>query len=87
MRVLNNRKIYKDIHDRWIISKNICFNLPSPEILARAQYSEIKRTTSTPPFGEWWDNSIEILTHWDEIQNMIDWQKELYAKENVTRKV
>lgn len=29
LRVLNNKQIYKDIHDRWIISKNVCFNVPS----------------------------------------------------------
>jgi hypothetical protein len=71
MRVLNNREIYRALHDRWILSKNICFNLPSPDIVARGQYSEIKQTTSRPPFEQWWINSLDIVTDWNEIARMI----------------
>ena len=39
----------RDIHDRWIISKNSCFNIPSADIIARGQYSEIKKTSNIPP--------------------------------------
>ncbi len=53
-----------------IIQKHI-FNLPSPDIVTRGQYSEIKQTTSRPPFEQWWINSLDIVTDWNEIARMI----------------
>jgi len=70
MRVLKDNEIDKAIHDRWIISQNVCYNLPSPDIVARGQYSEIKATSYRPPFVEWWQNSIDIATEWNEIERM-----------------
>ncbi|MEK6647200.1 MAG: ORF6N domain-containing protein [Candidatus Firestonebacteria bacterium] len=68
LRVITNTKIKSDIHDRWIISKNICFNIPSTDTLARGQYSEIKKTINEPPFNEWWNSSKDIINDWDEIK-------------------
>ena len=70
MRVLKDREIYDSIHDRWMISQNICLNAPSPDIVARGQYSEIKTTNYRPPFEKWWDNSLDIATDWNEIQRI-----------------
>ena len=68
MRVIINNKIKSNIHDRWIISKNVCFNVPSTDTLARGQYSEIKKTTNRPPFYNWWNSSKDIINEWNGIK-------------------
>ncbi len=60
LRVITDNKLNADIHDRWIISENLCYNMPSTDTVARGQYSEVKRTTNFPPFNEWWDKSKDI---------------------------
>jgi hypothetical protein len=69
LRVMNN-KLGSDIHDRWIISKNNCFNLPSSDVIARGQFSEVKSTSNKPPFEKWWDDSLDIITNWNEIEKL-----------------
>lgn len=59
LRVIDN-KLGADIHDRWIISENLCYNMPSTDTVARGQYSEVKRTKNFPPFNEWWDKSKNL---------------------------
>ena len=39
-------EVTADIHDRWILSKNSNYNIPSPDIVARGQYSEVKKLTT-----------------------------------------
>lgn len=70
MRVITDNKIKSNIHDRWIISKNKCFNVPSTDTLARGQYSEVKETINKPPFVDWWNSSKDIVNDWDEIKNI-----------------
>ena len=60
LRVITDNKLKANIHDRWIISKNLCHNVPSTDTIVRGQYSEVKRTTNVPPFDEWWDKSEDI---------------------------
>jgi len=50
LRVIIDSKLKQQIHDRWIIAKGSIFNIPSPDIIARGQYSEIKKTSNRPPF-------------------------------------
>lgn len=57
LRVIIDNKLKSDIHDRWIISENLCYNMPSTDTVARGQYSEVKRTANFPPFDEWWKRS------------------------------
>jgi len=64
LRVIIDNKLKADIHDRWIISENLCYNMPSTDTVARGQYSEVKRTPNLPPFDEWWDKSKDL----DDIQ-------------------
>jgi hypothetical protein len=71
LRVITNSKLKSQIHDRWIISKYKCFNIPSPDIIARGQYSEITKTDNRPPFEKWWDESLDIITNWDKIENLM----------------
>jgi very-short-patch-repair endonuclease len=70
MRILKANEEAKAIHDRWILSQNVCYNLPSPDIVARGQYSEIKTTNFRPPFSKWWEDSFDITTEWNEIGRM-----------------
>jgi hypothetical protein len=71
LRVITDAKLKAQIHDRWIISKNQCFNIPSADTLARGQYSEIKKTSNRPPFEEWWGKSKDIISEWDSIKSTI----------------
>jgi hypothetical protein len=65
-----NRKVGSQIHDRWIISQDKCFNAPSPDVVARGQYSEFKETENRPPFEKWWEESSDIINDWGEIKNL-----------------
>lgn len=47
-------------HDRFIISKNRCYNVPPINSLLRGQYSEISQTPNEPPFKQWWEKAIPI---------------------------
>ena len=47
---------------RWIILKNLCYNIPSTDTVMRGQYSEVKRTANFPPFNDWWEKSEEIVS-------------------------
>jgi hypothetical protein len=60
LRVIFDKKLNADIHDRWIISENLCYNMPSTDTIARGQYSEVKRTANLPPFDEWWEKSKDM---------------------------
>ena len=68
-RVICDKKIINQIHDRWFISKNFKFNVPTINSLYQGQYSEINKTKSNPPFQEWWDNSLDIIQDWNKIKN------------------
>lgn len=60
-----------EIHDRWIVSENQCFNVPSINTIGRKQYSEIKKSSSKPPFLDWWSKGLDILEKWNDIQKII----------------
>jgi hypothetical protein len=60
LRVITDKKLKSDIHDRWIISKNLCYNMPSTDTVARGQFSEVKRTKNFPPFNAWWRKSKDV---------------------------
>ena len=75
MRVVVDSKIYGEYHDRWLISNNINYNLRSGEVAKRGQYAEIKPTENRPPFEEWWQSYLDIISHWDEIKRYRDEMK------------
>ncbi|MFQ5754088.1 MAG: ORF6N domain-containing protein [bacterium] len=60
LRLITDKKLKADIHDRWIISKNFCYNMPSTDTIARGQFSEVKRTKNFPPFNIWWRKSKDV---------------------------
>jgi hypothetical protein len=70
LRVITDHDLSSNIHDRWIISNNCCFNIPSPDVIATGQFSEIKNTENRLPFEEWWHNSCDIISQWNEIEKV-----------------
>ncbi|MCD6412729.1 MAG: ORF6N domain-containing protein [Elusimicrobia bacterium] len=57
LKVITDKKLGANIHDRWIISRKLCYNVPSTDTVARGQYSEVKKTMNFPPFNVWWRKS------------------------------
>jgi len=53
LRLITDKNLKADIHDRWIISKNLYYNIPSTDTVMKGQYSEAKRTSNFPPFNDW----------------------------------
>ncbi|MGH7381118.1 MAG: DEAD/DEAH box helicase [Candidatus Methylomirabilales bacterium] len=47
-------------HDRYIVSKNLCYNVPPINSLLRGSYSEILLTPNRPPFEGWWEIATPI---------------------------
>lgn len=68
-RVILDKDISQDIHDRWIISNNAIFNVPPINTIFKGQYAEINITDKQPPFDEWWGTATELLSGWNLIQN------------------
>ena len=68
-RVIVDNNLYHDIHDRWIISKDIVLNLPPINSIYKGQYSEIKKTEQIPPFNDWWGRGKDIIEDWQIISN------------------
>jgi hypothetical protein len=47
-------------HDRFIITKSACYNVPPINSLLKGSYSEILKTPNRPPFDEWWKKASPI---------------------------
>ena len=47
-------------HDRFIITKSVCYNDPPINSLLKGSYSEILKTPNRPPFDEWWGKAAPI---------------------------
>ena len=75
LRVLTDQKILSTFHDRWLITKDLCFNMPSIDVIFRSQYSEIKPTIHKPPFDKWWETGLDIINNWNEIYSFIQKEK------------
>jgi len=69
LRIIISNKIKSEIHDRWIMTRGKAYNLPSPDVIFRGQYSEIKETKNIPPFKQWWAEGLDIITEWNKIED------------------
>lgn len=73
LRVIVDAKIKSQIHDRFIISKYDSYNIPSPDIIARGQLSEISKSPNKPKLNEeftkLWKDSKDIINEWNTIKN------------------
>jgi SNF2 family DNA or RNA helicase len=47
-------------HDRFILGKNSCYNVPPINSLLRGSYSELIKTPNRPPFNDWWAAATSI---------------------------
>lgn len=74
-RVLIDKSIH-DVHDRWLLSKNKKFNLPSLNTIYRGQYSEIKETTNSFPFEKYWEKGKDIVNEWSVIEKYLENNRE-----------
>jgi len=54
-----------------IMAKNIGYNIPSTDVIMRGQFSEIKETANRPPFDDWWEKGMNILSQWNKIENYL----------------
>lgn len=69
LRVIVDKNEVVDIHDRWIISKNVCYNLPPVNSIFQNQYAEITKTSNEPPFDKWWSKGIPLIEKFTDIMN------------------
>jgi type I restriction enzyme, R subunit len=77
LRVIIDKELHYEIHDRIIEGQNIIYNIPSAKQVDNGQYSEIKKTQNKPPFDEWWNNNknLDLIKNWDELDKKISEQK------------
>ena len=70
MQVIMTKDLHRKMHDRYILSENLKYNVPSPTQVKFGQYSEIKITNADVPFDEWWNDSesIDIIQNWDKVK-------------------
>ncbi len=68
-RVILDKSLYHNIHDRWIISKNVVYNIPPVNSIYQGQYAEIKKTDIIPPFDDWWEYGEDIIEKWESVSN------------------
>jgi hypothetical protein len=75
LRVIIDAKKKALIHDRFIISKYDSYNIPSPDIIARGQLSEISKsqnkTKLSEEFEKLWTGSKDIIYDWNTIKENI----------------
>ena len=55
-----NKKSHNEIHDRYLITGDKTFLLPSPDVVKRGQYATITGVNHFIPFQKYWDDSIDI---------------------------
>ena len=70
--VITDTKIRYFMHDRFIITKYDTYNIPSPDIIARGQLSEISKSGNKvqleKEFQDLWSKSKDIILEWNEIK-------------------
>ena len=85
LKVILQPKIKSSIHDRFIITQNQAYNIPSPDIVARNQLSEITKSQNHSElkkiFGQIWNNSVDIIDDWNKI---VQKQEEIYKFRDIT---
>jgi hypothetical protein len=72
LKVIIDSKNKSLIHDRFIITKYDSYNIPSPDIIARGQLSEISKSGNRKEllnkFDDLWQKSKDIIQEWNEIK-------------------
>ena len=71
MRVITNSDLKNQLHDRWLITESGTYNIPSTDTLRVGQYSEIRKTESELPFSDWWNQSLDLISDWNQIEQKL----------------
>lgn len=71
LRVMCDTNLVNNIHDRWILSKDMTVNVPPIDTIFKGQYSEMKKTNNRPPFEDWWSKAFDIMKQWQDIQKCV----------------
>lgn len=75
LRVIVDSKIKSSIHDRFLITEFHSYNIPSPDIVARGQLSEISKSGNIEElkkeFNDLWNKSKDIIHEWNYIKEKI----------------
>lgn len=75
LKVIIDSKIKSSIHDRFIITKYDSYNIPSPDIIARGQLSEISKSGNKEElkkeFNDLWEKSKDIIQDWNGIKDKL----------------
>ena len=58
-------------HNRFLITKDIVFDIPSIETITRGNYSTLKEIKNKPPFMEWWAKGKDIIKDWNDISDQL----------------
>ncbi|MCK4829551.1 hypothetical protein KA005_78220 [bacterium] len=70
-RVICDSQLLGNIHGRWILGKNIYFNIPPINSIYKGQFDEIKETKNIPPLDNWWKKALDIINNWEQIEPTI----------------
>lgn len=76
LRVICDSSTFAEMHDRWIIAKNLCYNVPPINSIYQNQSAELKETTNRPPFDKWWSIALPIKERYSDILQAIPSKKE-----------
>ncbi|NIQ07192.1 MAG: hypothetical protein GWO20_16125, partial [Candidatus Korarchaeota archaeon] len=71
LRVLTNKSLLQEIHDRWILSETTSWNVPPLNSIFQNQAAEIHRSKGAIPFEDWWKQGKDILEEWNTIQSVL----------------
>ena len=75
IKVIIDSKTKSSIHDRFIITKYDSYNIPSPDIIARGQLSEISKSANKDKlkkeFDDLWNKSKDIIQDWNDIKDKL----------------
>ena len=50
-------------HDRYLLSKGLCLNVPPVGTIYSGDYSELLQTDSQPPWEECWEGGTPLLDY------------------------
>lgn len=71
LRVITDKEILGNLHDRWIMSDGLSWNIPPINSLYQNQEAEIHRTEEDIEFEDWWEDSKNIIEDWNNVQKVI----------------
>ena len=68
MRVMS-KKVEGEIHDRYLISPDKCYNMIDTDIAKRGQAGNILSCDKPKNLERWWEDSYDIFKDWDKFQD------------------